>query len=64
MEIRGGATEIGILGPLQVRGPDRPVQIPGGRARALLALLAVQPDTVISADRLIDELWGESPLLG
>ena len=52
---------IGILGPLEVRGAKGSVELPRGRARALFALLAIRPDTVISADRLIDELWGESP---
>jgi predicted ATPase/DNA-binding SARP family transcriptional activator len=52
--------EIGILGPLQVSGSEGTVALPGGRARVLLAVLAIRPDTVISADRLIDELWGES----
>jgi DNA-binding SARP family transcriptional activator len=53
--------EIGILGPLQVTGPEGTVALPGGRAKALLALLTIRPDTVMSVDRLIDELWGESP---
>jgi predicted ATPase/DNA-binding SARP family transcriptional activator len=37
------------------------VLIPSGRQRSLLALLLLAGDGPISRDRLIDELWGESP---
>ena len=40
---------------------DGGVPLPGGRARALLALLALHAGEPVSVDRLIDELWGESP---
>ena len=53
--------EFRILGPLEVLDDGRPVALPGGRGRALLALLILHAGEVISADRLIDELWGESP---
>ena len=53
--------EFRILGPLEVFDEGRPVALPGGRGRALLALLILHAGEVISADRLIDELWGESP---
>lgn len=53
--------EIRILGPLEVRHGEEPLSLPGGRAQALLALLAIRADTVVSTDRLIDQLWGESP---
>jgi DNA-binding SARP family transcriptional activator len=53
--------EFRILGPLEVLDDDRPVALPGGRGRALLALLILHAGEVVSADRLIDELWGESP---
>lgn len=53
--------EIRILGPLEVRHGEEPLSLPGGRARSLLALLAIRADTVVSTDRLIDQLWGESP---
>ena len=33
----------------------------GGRHRALLAVLLLHPNEVVSADRLVDELWGEHP---
>ena len=53
--------EFRILGPLEVRGVEGLVPLPGGRARTLLAILAVQAGTVISTDRLIDALWGDTP---
>jgi DNA-binding SARP family transcriptional activator/class 3 adenylate cyclase len=53
--------EFRILGPLEVLDVGRPVALPGGRGRALLALLILHAGEVVSADRLIDELWGESP---
>src|SRR5262249_57904226 len=33
----------------------------GERQRALLALLLTRPNEVVSADRLVDELWGAEP---
>jgi DNA-binding SARP family transcriptional activator len=53
--------EFRILGPLEVLDDGRPVALPGGRGRALLALLILHAGEVVSADRLIDELWGENP---
>ena len=58
----GGSLELGILGPLQVRiGGDDPVALGGVRQRAVLAVLALNAGQVVSTDRLVDELWGESP---
>lgn len=53
-----------ILGPLEVRDGSRPLALGGGRQRALLAILLLHRNEVVSTDRLIDELWGESPPLG
>jgi DNA-binding SARP family transcriptional activator len=53
--------EFRILGPLEVVDGDREVAIAGSKQRALLAILLLHPNTVVSRDRLIDELWGESP---
>src|SRR5215831_15484441 len=50
-----------ILGPLEVIDGDRPVELGGERQRALLAVLLLNAGEVVSADRLIDELWGERP---
>jgi DNA-binding SARP family transcriptional activator/class 3 adenylate cyclase len=51
-----------ILGPLEVLADDgRPLVLGGAKQRALLAVLLVHAGQVVSADRLIDELWGENP---
>ena len=48
-----------ILGPLEVSDGDRPVVLGGEKQRALLAVLLLHAGEVVSADRLIDDLWGE-----
>ena len=54
--------ELRLLGPLEVIGDDgTPVALGGPRPRALLALLALHPNEVVSSDRLIDGIWGETP---
>src|SRR5262245_837572 len=54
--------EVRLLGPLEVVGDDgTPVSVGGPRPRALLALLALRPGEVVSTDRLIDGIWGETP---
>ncbi|WP_345472948.1 BTAD domain-containing putative transcriptional regulator [Actinoallomurus oryzae] len=53
---------IGILGPLDVRDEAaRPIEVSGPRLRALLMRLAVDAGRTVSADRLIDDLWGDAP---
>ncbi|HYZ28561.1 MAG TPA: BTAD domain-containing putative transcriptional regulator, partial [Thermoleophilaceae bacterium] len=51
----------GILGQLEVRDGTRTVPVAQGRQRLLLAVLLVHANEVVSRDRLIDALWGESP---
>ena len=51
--------EFRILGPLEVSDEGGQVSLGGGKPRALLAGLLLHPNEVVSADRLIDELWGE-----
>jgi DNA-binding SARP family transcriptional activator len=50
-----------LLGPLEVSDHERSVPIGGGKRRSLLALLLLHANEVVSAERLIDELWGERP---
>ena len=40
---------------------DRPVAIGAGKPRALLAMLALSEGTPVSAEQLIDGLWGDAP---
>jgi predicted ATPase/DNA-binding SARP family transcriptional activator len=51
--------ELRILGPLEVAAGDATVALGGVRQRTLLAILVLNANEVVSADRLIDELWGE-----
>jgi len=53
--------EFRILGPTEVLDDRQRTPLPSGRGRALLVLLALHAGKPISADRLIDELWGEDP---
>ena len=53
--------EFRILGPLEVVEQGRALPLGGARQRALLALLLTRANEVVSADRLIDELWGAQP---
>ena len=48
-----------LLGPLEVSDQGRSVVVGGGKRRSLLALLLLHANEVVSAERLIDELWGE-----
>ena len=51
--------EFRILGPLEAWEGGHEMSLGGPRPRALLALLLLHANEVVSADRLIDELWGE-----
>ena len=53
--------EFRILGPLEVVGDSGPVALGGGKQRALLALLLLRANEVVSSDTLIDELWQGNP---
>ncbi len=50
-----------ILGPLEVWDDDRLLVLGGPQQRALLALLLLDANRVVSADRLVGHLWGETP---
>jgi DNA-binding SARP family transcriptional activator len=51
-----------ILGPLEVLDDEgRRLDLGAPRQRAVLAVLVVFVNQVVSVDRLIDELWGETP---
>jgi len=53
--------EFRVLGPLEVLDRDQPVALGGAKQRALLAVLLLNANEVVSSDRLIDELWGAEP---
>jgi DNA-binding SARP family transcriptional activator/DNA-binding beta-propeller fold protein YncE len=54
--------EFRLLGPFDVVVDGRSVRLGGPRQRALLAILAINANEVVPADRLIEQLWpGEVP---
>jgi DNA-binding SARP family transcriptional activator len=50
-----------LLGPLEVFDGETRVTLGGRKQRALLAILLLHANEVVSVDRLIDLLWGASP---
>ena len=48
-------------GPVEVRGDGHELPLGGPKQRALLAILLLQANEVVSRDRLADGLWGERP---
>src|ERR1700757_3948201 len=55
------AGELGFLGPLQVRQGGAPVAVAGAKPRAVLTMLGLHGGSVVSADTLVELLWGEDP---
>jgi DNA-binding SARP family transcriptional activator len=53
--------EFRLLGPLEALEGGRALALGGGKQRALLAVLLLHANEVVSSDRLMDELWGEKP---
>jgi DNA-binding SARP family transcriptional activator len=50
-----------ILGPLEVSSEGRPVVLGGPKQKALLCLLLLHANEVVSRDRLVDEVWAGTP---
>jgi YVTN family beta-propeller protein len=53
--------EFGILGPLEVSRCGRAVPLGGPRQRAVLALLLLEANRVVSLDRLAEDIWAGRP---
>jgi DNA-binding SARP family transcriptional activator len=53
--------EFRILGPVEVWDGAQRLDLGGPKPHALLAVLLVHANQVVSTDHLIDELWGEAP---
>jgi LuxR family maltose regulon positive regulatory protein len=51
--------QVRLFGELEAEHAGVPVLVRGAKQRALLALLALRPGQPVSADRLIDVLWGD-----
>jgi DNA-binding SARP family transcriptional activator len=57
--------QIALLGPLEVRDDaSAPITLPGVRLRTLLARLALDAGRPVTADALIDAVWGDTPPSG
>src|SRR4029453_5411249 len=55
---------VGVLGPLEVRRDDRPLPVPSGRTTDVLVRLALDAGQLVSAERLIHDLWGDAATTG
>ena len=53
--------EFKVLGPLEVRENGTVLELGGAKQRAVLALLLLHANEVVSLERLIDGIWGERP---
>ncbi|HJP80074.1 MAG TPA: BTAD domain-containing putative transcriptional regulator [Pseudonocardiaceae bacterium] len=52
------AVEFRILGPVDVRLDGEPIPL-GPRQQAILAVLLVEPNRLVSRDQLLERVWGE-----
>jgi DNA-binding SARP family transcriptional activator len=50
-----------LLGPVQVLLDERAVPLGGTGMRGLLAMLLLEPNQVVSLDRIVDVLWAHEP---
>jgi predicted ATPase/DNA-binding SARP family transcriptional activator len=53
--------DFGLLGPLTVSREGTELTLGGPKQRALLAILLLDANQAVTADRLIDALWGDHP---
>ena len=53
--------EFRLLGPLEAVDDGKTLPLGSGRQRALLALLLLHRNEVLSVDRIVDALWGGTP---
>ncbi len=49
------------FGGVAAVGPSGPVALGGPKQRAVLALLMLEPGSVVPLDRMIDRMWGDAP---
>ena len=53
--------QIRVLGHMEASVAGRELPLGGRKPRAVLAMLAIEANHTISADRIIDGLWGDEP---
>ncbi|MDR3660201.1 MAG: BTAD domain-containing putative transcriptional regulator [Mycobacterium sp.] len=54
--------DVSVLGPLQVVVTGTPVALGAAKQRAVFAMLVINRNRAISADSLIDAVWGDDPI--
>ncbi len=52
--------EVRLLGPVELWAGERPLPVGEPRQRAVLAALACEAGRVVTAETLIDRVWGEA----
>ncbi|HET8756658.1 MAG TPA: AfsR/SARP family transcriptional regulator, partial [Solirubrobacteraceae bacterium] len=52
---------LSILGHVEASVDDQPVMLGGAKQRAVLAMLSLEANRPVTADRLVEGLWGEHP---
>ena len=57
---RRRAVKFQVLGTLEVVREGVPLKLGGRKQRAVLAVLLIHANRVVSTDRLLEALWGES----
>jgi DNA-binding SARP family transcriptional activator len=50
-----------VLGPLEVVDGSEVVPVPGAKQGALLAMLLLHANEIVSSSRLLEELWADAP---
>ncbi len=50
-----------VLGPIEVWAKGSPVNLGGRQRRLILAILLANAGQTVSTDRVIEEVWGDSP---
>jgi len=53
--------DFAVLGPVETTIGGKPIALGGSKQRALLAILLLNANHVVSTERLIELLWGEEP---
>jgi DNA-binding SARP family transcriptional activator len=60
-QTEGESFDVLLLGPVCARGEAGEIEIRGARPLALLSLLALQAGERVSADELVEGIWGDEP---
>src|SRR3954454_20546548 len=53
--------ELLVLGPIEARTDGRQITLGAAKQRAVLAMLSLRANSTVSADELMEGLWGEHP---